>query len=140
MDGDKDALMSRVKNYYHEEIIRRDTGLDDYQADIHFQHEEKKMIYRQLHLALERVVNNVRRELAEANLGNMRLDIEVSGRTEAGDVLITYRLGDRYDRNIPSGGDLEAVVAEHLRRSGWIKKNAPVLLSSPNSFAENTDA
>ena len=132
--------MSRVKNYYHEEIIRRDTGWDDYQADIHFQHEEKKMIYRELHLALERVVNDVRRQLAEANQSYMRLDIEVSGRIQDGDVSINYRLGDHYGTNTPSGGNLMAVVEEHLHRSGWIKKNAPVLLSSPNSFPESTDA
>lgn len=92
----------------------------------------------QFHLAVANAVRSVRQQLAAANVGStFRLDVEVSGRIQDGDVIVTYRLGDSYGANNPAGARLGPVVQEFLRRRGWNEANAPLCLEAPD--AEPTD-
>lgn len=91
-----------------------------------------------LHPAVVNAVVAVRQRLADANIGStFRLDIEVSGRIEGGEVKVTYRLGDTYGSNNPAGARLAPVVDEFLRRHGWNKVNAPLCLDALSDELED---
>lgn len=91
-----------------------------------------------LHPAVVNAVIELRQRLADANIGStFRLDIEVSGRIEGGDVKVTYRLGDTYGSNNPAGARLSPVVDEFLRRHGWNSANAPLCLEAPSDELED---
>lgn len=87
-------------------------------------------MYDQLHQYLVAAVEEIRGKLGDADVGEMRLTIEASGRTLTGDVLLTYHLADSLysTEGAASGGDLTAVVKEFLRRHEWENRHAPVCL------------
>ena len=86
-------------------------------------------------------VTNIRERLAEHNVPEMRLDIEVSGRTATGDLRIEFVLGARsYNGSANArGGRLVPVVEEMLHRYGWRKRNAPLCLPAGSLVPEQDD-
>lgn len=79
--------------------------------------------------SLTEAIREIRGQLAEANIGAMRLDIEVIGRTH-GELKIEFVLGGEscYSPDNVRGGDLDAVVTELIRRKGWSTRYAPLCL------------
>lgn len=75
-------------------------------------------------------LRSIRSRLADANIPSMRLDIEVSGGTLHGNLKVTFKLNlDSYSGPAEaSGGSLDAVVEEFLRRRGWNQRHAALLL------------
>ena len=87
-----------------------------------------------LHPTIVAVVKEVRQRLADADIGGQfRLDIEVSGRIQGGDVVISYTMGETYSGSNAKGARLAPVVDEFMRRKGWDERNAPLCLED---FAE----
>lgn len=82
----------------------------------------------------------VRQLLADNDIGAMRLDIEVSGRTMTGDLEIRFILGTEYEGKNAKGGNLDAVVTEFIRREKWRHQNAPLCLPKvPPTYTNSTD-
>lgn len=91
----------------------------------------KPTIYGQFDAYLCEVALDVRRQLADANIGSMRLDIEISGRTHGSEgIKIVFVLGESYASYNAQGGDLNAVVEEAIRRHSWNAKNDPPMISA----------
>ena len=90
-----------------------------------------------LHHAVAIAVTDLQALLSLADVSNFRLDIEISGRVHGGDILVTYKMGERYSSNSPEGSRLEAVVQEFLRRRGWEARNAPLALEAPESHVND---
>lgn len=89
--------------------------------------------------SLTEAIREIRNQLAEANIGAMRLDIEVIGRTH-GELKIEFVLGgDCYGADNARGGDLAAVVTEFLRRKGWSARYASLCLPPIAPSPENHD-
>lgn len=63
--------------------------------------------------------------------------VEANGRVRDGDVTITFQLGESDYTNTVKGDNVEAVIAEYLRRIGWQK--AHQYLSLPK-VSEPADA
>lgn len=81
---------------------------------------------------IRRVTKALRARLADANESSFRFEVEVSGRVQEGEVKITYTLSDSlYGSNKVEGGNIDAVLAEFLRRKGWIIANQPLMLEGP---------
>jgi hypothetical protein len=90
-----------------------------------------------LHQEIVVAVADLRRRLADANVGShFRLDIEVSGRIEGGDVLVAYVLGETYGAANARGARLTPVIDEFLRRKGWNEAHAPLALEAPQPCYE----
>lgn len=81
-----------------------------------------------LEQALIEEVRAIRAQFAEANVSDLRLDIEIDGRVLSGDLQITFRCGSDYGYEQAAGGDLSAVVDEFLRRKGWNNRHAALCL------------
>lgn len=82
-----------------------------------------------LHSAVVAATKDIRQRLADADIGGQfRLDIEVSGRIQGGDVIISYTLGEMYSSSNAKGARLHPVVDEFMRRKGWDERNAPLCL------------
>lgn len=77
-----------------------------------------------LETAIKEKVLQIASRLASADIGSIRIDIEVSGRTEAGDILIRYKVGDSYGAQADAYA-LDPAVDEFLRRKVWNDANAP---------------
>lgn len=86
---------------------------------------------------LTEAVTALRQRLADADIGsNFRLDIEVSGRIQGGEVKVAYVLGDSYSSTNARGARLGPVVTEFLRRHGWNEANTPLALEAPAPLEE----
>lgn len=80
---------------------------------------------------IKEMAKGVAEQLAEADQGDMRLDIEISGRTLGPELKIEFVLGEDYSiSGSVRGGSLNEVVKEFLRRKGWSSRNAPLMLTS----------
>ena len=83
------------------------------------------------------VIEDIRKELGNHNIGNFHLEIRSEGRTETGGFLLTYRLSEcNYTPHV-EGNDLSYVVTEFVRRNGWQKLNEPIMITSEEHFNEN---
>ncbi len=96
-------------------------------------HKTLDEISNDLHAAVAVAVNAIRETFSEANIGNIRLDIEASGRVNAGEILVTYKLGEQYGSNTPEGHRLAPVLDEFMRRKGWNERHKPLALPPPPS-------
>jgi len=85
-------------------------------------------VYENLHNALVAATQQIRERLADQNIPRMRFEIEVSGRTESGGVILSYRLGEEYSSQSPEGSNLPNVINEFMRRRGWKKENPTLLI------------
>lgn len=100
-----------------------------------------ELLSEKLHTAVTEATESVRRILNDHNIGHMRLDIEITGRVNAGDIKIGYKLGDLgYAATSPEAYCLAATVAEFLRRKNWEKRNAPIALSAPKANDDDAPA
>lgn len=81
--------------------------------------------------ALKREIKRLRERLANANIGSeFRLDIEVTGRVQEGEVKVTYKLSQgSYGQNATEGNSLAPTLDEFMRRYGWNSVNAPKAIS-----------
>lgn len=80
--------------------------------------------------ALKRELKRVRKALqAVEDLSEFMLKIEMSGRVHSGDVLLKYGIGASSFTTTVSGDNLQAVLDEFLRRSGWQKIHAAKALT-----------
>ena len=134
--------MARVKDHFHEEIIGRqwaEDHRDEPQDEMRFrkEHDMRENLSARLHAAIAEAIADVQQELVDKEIGgSFRIDIEVSGRINDGEVLVEYRVGDCYGSNNPKGARLAPVVSEYLRRRGWNKANAPMALMAPGEFRD----
>lgn len=82
---------------------------------------------------VEAAVIALRKALAAENISNFRLDVEASGRTEAGDAKIEYVLstGGYGSGESCRCGSLAAATEELIRRNDWHNRHAATLLSAP---------
>lgn len=85
-------------------------------------------VYEHLHNALITATKHIRERLADQNIPRMRFDIEISGRTESGGVILNYRLGEDYSSQSPEGSNLPNVIDEFMRRRGWKQENPTMLI------------
>jgi hypothetical protein len=70
----------------------------------------------------------VRDCLKQANINKMDFYIHIEGRTHDGELLLSYAFED-YSKGITTkGGDLDAVVSEHMRRYDWQGRYEPLCL------------
>jgi hypothetical protein len=79
--------------------------------------------------ALISVIQDLRHALADQDIGSMKLEIDAIGRTLAGDLRIEFSLSTEYGLRT-SGGNLEAVVAEFIRRNTWSNCHEALCLSA----------
>ena len=134
--------MARVKDHFHEEIIGRqwaEDHRDEPQDEMRFrkEHDMKETRSAKLHTAVAEVITDLRQELIDKEIGgHLRLDIEVEGRINDGDMKVTYTLGGTYSGDNPKGARLAPVVSEYLRRKGWNEANAPMALMAPGEFRD----
>lgn len=89
------------------------------------------------HGAIVRMVDRVRRKLAQADISWMSLEINVEGDVNKRPTM-TYIVDlDRYSSDFRvKGNNLDEVVREALRRKGWTEHNKPLELT----FEPNGDA
>lgn len=89
----------------------------------------KPEVYERHHNLLCAVVKEVRQRLGDANISHLNLRITAKGRTETGDVLLTYELCDyAFGEDAVRGGDLQAVVDEFINRRTWSMAHRTVAL------------
>lgn len=82
-------------------------------------------------------IEKIREELAQnTNTCEFRLDIEASGRVNDGTVSIRYTLGASYSGSNASGGRVDPVVEEYIRRVAWAKTNDALCLPAPDTQDE----
>ncbi len=82
-------------------------------------------------LGFANAINNVRRKMADANIGSdFTIELKASGRINDGDVKIEWHIwaGGWDNRQEAKGASLSACVAEVLRRYGWQERHAPVCI------------
>lgn len=66
--------------------------------------------------------------------------IRASGRVNEGEMEVTFSLENNYDSKADvSGGDLEQVVVEYMRRFDWQKANQPLCLPNVASPVAASD-
>ena len=90
------------------------------------------------HGAVVRMVDRLRRKLAQADESTFTLDIKIHGNAQSGKPTMSYRLqDDKYgsDSVDVKGNSVDEVLSEYLRRKGWVEKNAPLELT----FESNGD-
>lgn len=64
------------------------------------------------------------------DISKLDFTIDISGRVHDGELSIKFELGSAYSTGGQvSGGRIEAVLAEYMRRFGWDKRNKPLELS-----------
>jgi len=88
---------------------------------------------KQLHNVFIAATHEVRRRLAAADLGGFTLQLKASGRTmtDQDEIKLEYILcAPQYGPDV-RGNDLERVITEVIRRSGWDETNAPQALPAP---------
>jgi hypothetical protein len=91
-----------------------------------------------LHEAICKAVTDARELLASNNVGHhITLEIEISGRVNDGDLKIQYGAGD-YGPSV-KGDTLRNVVQEHMRRSGWNDRHAPLYLTDRTAVEAAND-
>jgi hypothetical protein len=95
-------------------------------------------ISNDLHAIVVEAIQFVRECFADADIGRFDFAIEASGRTmtDADEVKIEYRIGDRYSSEKVTGNSLANVVSESLRRMDWNHRNAPLALAKPRNNDE----
>lgn len=64
------------------------------------------------------------------DISKLDFTINISGRVHDGELSIEFKLGSQYSvGDQVSGGRIEAVLAEYMRRFGWDKRNKLLKLS-----------
>ena len=82
--------------------------------------------------ALKREITKIQKRVSKVeSISFLNLQIEAKGRMD-GDIKILFRISDNeYDISSgPKGNDLDALTEEFMRRHGWEKRNAPLMLTS----------
>ena len=85
--------------------------------------------HQQLHQYLIAAVGDIRQKFSNANMGQFRLDIEISGPTMGSNQSkIEYNLSPSSygSSGTATGGNLSKVIEEVIRRHDWEEKNAPL--------------
>lgn len=88
---------------------------------------------------IKEMAKGVAEQLAEADQGDIRLDIKISGRTLGPELKIEFVLSEEYSSGSVRGGSLNEVVKEFLRRKGWSSRNASLMLTSGLRDAPSDD-
>jgi hypothetical protein len=80
--------------------------------------------------SISEIVRYVRERLqTEEDAESFSLTITASGRVHEGDIEIVCTLDHPYKYNVKAeGGDLDSIIEEHIRRSGWQKRHKPLCL------------
>lgn len=85
------------------------------------------MNYQQTIKELVRYVRE-RLQVSEQS-SHFTFNISATGNTHSGELKVEIQLDETYKFNVRvSGGELESVIDEHLRRLGWTEQNAPLCL------------
>lgn len=82
-----------------------------------------------LHQILTTTIAEIRDAYNTANIANIRIDIEISGRS-AGDLSLQYKFSDSYNGgDSTSSHNIHQALVEFLRRRGWSEQNQAALLT-----------
>lgn len=82
---------------------------------------------------------HIREELSKVDeIASIDFDISIDGRAHDGELKIKYSLGSNYGTGgLVTGGRLEPVITEYLRRFGWDSRNKPLELSYSGETTES---
>ena len=86
----------------------------------------------ELETVLARTAEVIRKRLSEANVARTDIRIEISGRTDSGELKLEFRIGE-YDEAV-KGSNLDQCVTEYLRRKGWTAANDYKALPAPSDI------
>ncbi len=78
----------------------------------------------------------VKQYLADNDISYMSLQMEVSGRTTTDELKFEIKLFDSNNSNFVTGGSLQAVLDEFVRRVEYKKANEVLLLPSVPEFSD----
>lgn len=82
---------------------------------------------------LRTIVEEIRRDIDEALLPNVRFDIEVRGRSADPNIKIEFLFYDtEYGSSCTRGANLYAAVRETIRRQTWDKEHKRACLPAPD--------
>jgi hypothetical protein len=87
-------------------------------------------ITRSFELSLMRELTRIRNEYSKHNMHHMDLTISASGRVDADELRITFRVDSNYSSNSVEGSNIGACLEEFFRRNNW--KKAHDYLALPN--------
>lgn len=81
---------------------------------------------------LKEQVISIRERLAMIEeVHTMNFTIDVTGRVHDGEIKIEYQIGSPYSTGgAVKGGNIDFVLDEYMRRFGWDKRNAPLMISA----------
>lgn len=81
----------------------------------------------------------IREELSKVDeISSIDFEVSIEGRAHDGELKIKYSLGSTYSNGgLVTGGRLEPVITEYLRRFGWDSRNKPLELSYSGETQES---
>lgn len=81
---------------------------------------------------------HIREELSKVEeISSIDFEVSIDGRAHDGELKIKYSLGSTYGSGgLVTGGRLEPVITEYLRRFGWDRRNKPLELSYDGEITE----
>lgn len=73
----------------------------------------------------------IRNELQQLeDVSSLDFNIMINGRVHDSELKITFEIGSTYSKGgVVSGGSVDAVLHEYMRRFGWDLKHQPLMLS-----------
>jgi len=74
------------------------------------------------------MAKELRSRFEQIDIGHLDFQVHVSGRTGSGDLLVEFKIGDSTYGDRVTGGAVEAIFFEFLRRKGWTEQNAALCL------------
>lgn len=91
--------------------------------------------------ALKREIVRIQKRLAQCGeISAFEIKIDAAGRVSGGDVKIQFQLKDgNYGGISVDGNNLDEICSEFLRRHGWTKQNAPLMLTANEQQRSDSD-
>jgi len=88
-----------------------------------------RIIYDDFEIALIKVITDMKEQLSSIDDSYLSFNMHVNGRVD-GDIKIDFSVSKGYgsDGVNATGGKLEAVVTEYIRRVSWGTRHAPLCL------------
>lgn len=96
------------------------------------------LIAQRMHEALMMAANAIQKEFNEHNLPYVNLEISVTGSTHS-ELKLEYSLGKSNYGEKVTGGSIDRVLLEVIRRAHWQTLNASLSLPKPCDFKDDED-
>lgn len=87
------------------------------------------------HGAVVRMVDRVKRKLAQAEQGEFFIEVYITGNAQSGRPEMSFTVGKNSYSEKVKGNNLDETLREYLRRVGWTEHNKPLELT----FESNGD-